>query len=180
MIRITGGKLRGRGVESPPRSKEIRPTTALIRESIFSSLQQRIPGCRFLDLFAGSGIMGIEAISRGADFVLAVDKDARQCQVIRKSYAALGVTQEQGKIIPHDAVALISKPCREEGFDVIFVDPPYGFAKLPAVIEALIANGWVKPEGVIIAEHGSRDPDLSGFTRRDYGDTSVSTRILDR
>lgn len=178
MIRITGGKFRGRSVESPPRSKEIRPTTALIRESVFSSLQQKIPGCRFLDLFSGSGIMGIEAISWGADFVLAVEGDARECQMIRKSYAALGVSQTQGKIIPHEVMALIAKPCREEGFDIVFMDPPYGFARLGELVELVIANGWVNPDGVVMVEHGNRDPDLPGFTRKNFGDTSVSTRTL--
>ncbi len=178
MIKVTSGKFRGRGVDSPPRSREVRPTTALMRESIFNKFQCRLPECRFLDLFAGSGIMGLEALSRGAAFVLAIDLSTEQCRAIRKNYAAVGLTETEAKVVPYDAKSLIAMPCREEAFDLIFIDPPYGFKKLPAIVEDCIRNGWVKPDGVLIVEHGSRDPDLEGFTRKNYGDTSLSFRMM--
>lgn len=177
MIKVTSGKYRGRGIESPPRSKDIRPTTSLIRESIFNKFQAHIPGCRFLDLFAGSGIMGIEALSRGAEFVLAVEGDATQCRAIRKNYATLSIPEAEGKVIPYDVKQLLAMPCREEAFDMIFMDPPYGFRDLPKLVETCLQNGWLKPNGIFIVEHGSRDPNLDGFTRKDYGDTSISIYI---
>ncbi len=176
MIRVSGGRLRGRQIESPPRAKDIRPTTAMIRESLFSRFQKVLPGCRFLDLFAGSGIMGIEALSRGAAFVLAVEADPQQARRIREQYTKLGLAEQEAKIIAHDATALLARPCREEGFDLVFLDPPYGFAKLEVLVRLLEEHGWLKPGASVIVEHGKRDADLPGFVRKDYGDTSVSVR----
>lgn len=176
MIRITGGSLRGRQIDSPPRAKDIRPTTAMIRESLFSRFQSEVPGCRFLDLFAGSGIMGLEALSRGAAFVLAVEGDPQQARLIRTHYEKLGLAEESGKVIAYDVKALLAKPCREEGFDIVFLDPPYGFRNLAQLAAWLPEHGWLRPGGVTVVEHGRRDPDLPGFTRKDYGDTSISIR----
>ncbi|WP_303675032.1 16S rRNA (guanine(966)-N(2))-methyltransferase RsmD [Vampirovibrio chlorellavorus] len=176
MIRVTSGKYRGRSVDSPPRNKEIRPTTSLMRESIFNKLQMQLPGCRFLDLFAGSGIMGLEALSRGADFVLAIEQDSEQCRVIRKNYAHIGLSEKEVKVVPCDALGLMKKPCREAPFDFVFADPPYGFKALPELVEHCQRNGWLKPGGVMIVEHGSRDAELEGFIRKVYGDTAISIR----
>jgi 16S rRNA (guanine966-N2)-methyltransferase len=176
-IRITSGRFRGRGIESPPRSRPIRPTSALIRESVFNRFQDRLESARFLDLFAGSGIMGLEALSRGAAFVLAIESDVRQCRRIRDHFEAFGLTPAQARAIPADAAALLEKFCREEPFDWIFMDPPYGFAALPRLAEQCRANGWIREDGIILVEHGCRDPDLPGFSRRDYGDSSISTLL---
>lgn len=174
MIRVTSGKYRGRSVDSPSRNKQIRPTTSLMRESVFNKLQMQLPGCRFLDLFAGSGIMSLEALSRGADFVLAIEMDPEQCKVIRKNFAHIGLTEKEVKVVPCDALGLMKKPCREEAFDFIFADPPYGFKALPELVAHSRQNGWLKPDGLIIVEHGSRDAELEGFTRKVYGDTAIS------
>lgn len=174
MIRITGGQLRGRTIESPPKSRQVRPTTALIRESVFSRIQYQLPGARFLDLFAGSGIMGLEAISRGAEFVLAIELHPEQSRMIRKSYAALNIPESQGKVVQYDAQKLLLKPCVEEPFDIIFMDPPYGFEALQQLADAIIQNGWLKPEGIILIEHGNREPELLGFARKVYGDSVLS------
>lgn len=178
MIRVSSGKYRGRSVDSPPRSKQIRPTTSLMRESIFNKFQMSMPGCRFLDLFAGSGIMSLEALSRGADFVLAIESDSEQCRVIRKNFSHIGLTDKEVKIVPCDARGLMAKPCREEAFDFVFMDPPYGFKDLPLLVALCRENGWLKPDGVIIVEHGSRAPELIGFTRKCYGDTAISISNL--
>lgn len=179
MIRVTGGKFKGRSVDSPPRNRPVRPTTGLIRESIFNRFQYHLPGCRFLDLFAGSGIMGLEALSRGADFVLAIESDPEQCRLIRKNYLTLGLSESDAKIIAHDVQAVLKRPCNEASFDLIFMDPPYGYVHLATTIQACIEQGWIHPEGVIIVEQGLRDPDLEGFTRKNYGDTSLLIRSFD-
>jgi 16S rRNA (guanine966-N2)-methyltransferase len=174
MIRVSSGKHKGRSVDSPPRGKQIRPTTSLMRESIFNKFQMRLPNCRFLDLFAGSGIMSLEALSRGAAFALAIELDPDQCRVIRKNFAHIGLTEQEVKVVPCDAKGLMQKVCKEEAFDLVFMDPPYGFKALPTLVTLCQSNGWLKPDGVIIVEHGSRDPELVGFTRKLYGDTAIS------
>jgi 16S rRNA (guanine966-N2)-methyltransferase len=178
MIRITGGKFRGRSIASPPRSKDIRPTTSLIRESIFSRIQHEIPDCRFLDLFAGSGIMGLEALSRGAQYVLGVDADATQCRLIRKNYEGLGLPETEAKIITADVKILLTKPCSSEAFDIVFMDPPYGFKNLEQLPQLLQENGWLKPSAVLMIEHGSREADIPGFNRKMFGDSSLSSMSL--
>ena len=165
-------------MDSPPRSKEIRPTAAVMRESIFNRFQFDIPGSRFLDLFAGSGIMGLEALSRGAAFVLSIDSDAEQCKVMRKNFETIGIRENELKVAAQDVVKLLRSPCRKDAFDIVFMDPPYGFSDLSGLVSTCIDNGWVKPTGVLIVEHGIRDEDLPGFTRKNYGDTSISTLLL--
>ncbi|WP_373531640.1 16S rRNA (guanine(966)-N(2))-methyltransferase RsmD [Vampirovibrio sp.] len=179
MIRVSSGKYRGRSVDSPPRSKQIRPTTSLMRESLFNKFQMQLPGCRFLDLFAGSGIMSLEALSRGAAFVLAIEMDTDQCRVIRKNFAHIGLTEAEVKVVPCDAQGLMKKQCRQEPFDFVFMDPPYGFKALPELVTLCYNNGWLKPGGVIIVEHGTRDPELVGFTRKLYGDTAISIKAFE-
>lgn len=176
-IRITGGRFRGRSIESPPRFRPIRPTSALIRESVFNRFQDRLTGARFLDLFAGSGIMSLEALSRGASFALAIESDVRQCRRIADQFKTFGLTAAQARAIPTDVAALLEKPCREEPFDWVFLDPPYGFAALPRLVEQCRTHGWCRDGGVILVEHGCRDPDLPGFSRRDYGDSSLSSLL---
>jgi 16S rRNA (guanine966-N2)-methyltransferase len=150
-----------------------------MRESIFSRFQFDLPGCRFLDLFAGSGIMGLEALSRGASFVLAIEAKPEQCRVMQRNFDAIGISDDELKVSTNDVLRLLATPCRKDPFDFVFLDPPYGFKELSNLVHQCIENGWLKPDGVMIVEHGIRDPDLEGFTRKDYGDTSISimTRI---
>lgn len=122
--------------------------------------------------------MGLEALSRGAAFVLAIEADTEQCRTIRKNYATLGLTETEAKIVPYDARKLMANACREEAFDIVFMDPPYGYKHLPTLVDNCILNGWIKPHGILIVEHGSRDPDLAGFVRKNYGDTSLSFRQM--
>ena len=178
MIRVTGGKFRGRNVDSPPKHKQVRPTTGMMRESLFSRFQFDLPDARFLDLFAGSGIMSLEALSRGAAFVLAVESDEDQCRTMRKNFEKIGITEAEIKVSTNDVKRLLGQVCRKEAFDFVFLDPPYGFKELPALVTQCMQNGWVKPDGVIIVEHGYRDPDLEGFTRKNYGESSVSIRLM--
>lgn len=173
MIRVISGRFRGRGIPSP-RGRQVRPTTAKIRESIFNRLQWRLPDCRFLDLFAGSGIMGLEALSRGAAFTLAVEQDRAQCRSIRNSYEAFGLTEKDAKALTAEVGSFLGQSCRETPFDLIFMDPPYGYTGLAELTQLCLENGWLNDGGVIVIEHATRDPELPGFTRAVYGDTAVS------
>jgi 16S rRNA (guanine966-N2)-methyltransferase len=173
-IRIISGKFRGKGIPSPPRSKPIRPTSSLIRESVFNRFPHRLEGARFLDAFAGSGIMSLEALSRGMSYVLALELETRQCREIRTTFEDFGLTASESAVLCTDARKFLARPCKELPFDWIFMDPPYGFEGLADLVACTLKNGWLKDNGVFIVEHGRRDPDFPDFSRREYGDTSIS------
>ena len=185
MIRIIGGKYKGRTLESPRRSQEVRPTTSITRESVFNRFQQELPGARFLDLFAGSGVMGIEALSRGAESVLIVEKDPAHCRLIRRNYEKIGIPiaePREHKEAPNlllctDVARLVARPCQSAPFDVVFADPPYGWPDLPGLVANLETNHWLTENAVLIIEHGCREPDLpGGFERKTFGISSLSSK----
>jgi len=178
MIRMSAGKFRGRKVPSPPTSLAIRPTTSLMRESFFSRFQHRIGNARFLDLFAGSGIMGLEALSRGAVCLLAVEMRPVQRRTIQSLLLEWGVPQDEARTLCGDVLKITGKPCREAPFDIVFLDPPYGKVDLPPLIEAIQQNGWLAPDGLLVVEHGIRDAELPGMPRYVYGDSVFS--VLDK
>lgn len=175
MLRIIGGRFKGRTLPSPP-GRTVRPTMARIRESLFQRLEAQINSCRFLDLFAGSGIMGLEALSRNAAFLLAVDSNRQQIKHLHEAFETLDIGPDEAKAIVMDACALIKRQNREAPFDVIFVDPPYGKVKLDKVIQDLDTNGWLTPEGLLIVEHERRESIPEGFTSYEFGDTIIAIR----
>jgi 16S rRNA (guanine966-N2)-methyltransferase len=123
--------------------------------------------------------MGLEAISRGASFVLSIEGDKRQCREIQDHFRAFNLSPNEAKAVPVDVNTLLAKPCKEEPFDIVFIDPPYGFETLAQLPDLCIQNGWVRPNGILIVEHGIRDADIPNFSRRDYGDSSISVLVLD-
>ena len=145
-MRIVGGKYRSRVLSSFDGDK-IRPTADKVRESLFNILQNRIVGCRFLDLFCGTGAMGIEALSRGADEVVFNDKARSSIELVKKNLSALKIT-EGFKIYNLDAVAYASSVTTP--FDIVYIDPPYkeglGDSAIAAAVNA------IKDDGVIIFE----------------------------
>lgn len=173
-IRITGGLLRGRNIESPD-SMKTRPTASRTREALFNILQG-VEGFHMLDLFAGSGIMGLEAISRGAASVTAVELARPQVRMIERSYKAVGVFDKL-KLLETNVLTLKKEVlCAEEGFDLIYADPPFkdmDYPDLRPFIE------WLNPGGVAVFEAPSRKlPDwateegFQGQVRR-YGESSL-------
>lgn len=177
MLRITGGKYRNRNVEKP-KNRELRPTTSLVRESVFNQLQTKIVDARFLDCFAGTGLMGLEALSRGAKFVLALDSNKTHCRIAQKNFEQFGLTDDVANAVNKDAVEVFSKRNKREPFDIAYVDPPYGFGGMESFIDKLIANGWLTADGIIFVEQGIRDTALDGFEHREYGDTRLSIKRL--
>lgn len=172
MIRITGGTLHGQVIASP-KDKAVRPTTGMVRESLFSMLQTYLPGSRFLDLFAGSGLMGIEAVSRGTGFVLAIEQNREHVRLIQSNYQKLKIGIEKAKVVPLDVFRFVERQNKEEAFDIVFADPPYGLPNINRIIGHLKENGWVKPEGIIIIENSSREACPEGFSIKPYGDTAL-------
>jgi 16S rRNA (guanine966-N2)-methyltransferase len=182
-MRIVGGDLRGRTLVAP-RSSAIRPTTDRTREAIFNVITHRRPGklegARVLDLFAGTGALGIEALSRGAAMCLFVEDAAEARGLIRDNVEALGLTGRT-KIFRRDATSL-GKVGTMQPFDIVFADPPYGKGLGELALASAIEGGWLAPEALVVLEETAdvrfvAPKGLSVADERDYGDTVI--RFLD-
>ena len=175
-IRITGGDLRGRMVPSPP-SMKTRPTGSRTREALFNILQS-VDGFRMLDLFAGSGIMGIEALSRGASHVVAVEMAHSQARLLLQGYKALSL-ESKLTLLEKNALSLDKDSlCASEGFDLIYADPPFKDMDYPDLRPYW---EWLNPGGVAVFEAPSRnlpvwvkEADGAGTVQvRRYGESSL-------
>ncbi len=172
-MRIIAGSARGRQLKTPRGSETTRPTTDKVREAIFGALQFEIPQSRVLDLFAGSGAMGIEALSRGADFAVFVDADRAAAALVRENLKELGM-QEQAQVLQMDyssALRVLREP-----FDFIFLDPPYHAGLYQPAIDAVIELGLLAPGGKIVAEHEEDAVFDRRYVQKEkkYGRTRVS------
>src|SRR6516162_1463108 len=175
-MRIVGGRLKGRVLKAPS-SRAIRPTSERLRESIFDILEHRFPGqiegARVVDLFAGSGALGVEALSRGARFALFVDNGAEARALLRANVEALalgGVT----RIWRADAARLGSAPAGGP-FALAFLDPPYGQNLANPALVALIEGGWLEPGALCVVEEAANAKivaprGLAAIAERTYGD----------
>jgi 16S rRNA (guanine966-N2)-methyltransferase len=166
LVRIVGGRLRGRVLQGPG-SNAIRPTSDRLRETLFNilahSYDNPAEGARVIDLFAGTGAMGIEALSRGAGFALFVDERAEACAIVRANVEALGLAAE-AHILRRDARKLGTAP-DEERFKLVFLDPPYDKGFVAPALKALRDGGWLDKHAlVVIEERAGADMNLpEGF-----------------
>jgi 16S rRNA (guanine966-N2)-methyltransferase len=179
-MRIVGGRYKGRAL-SAPASRAIRPTSDRLRESIFDILEHRFPGeiegARVVDLFAGSGALAIEALSRGARFALFVDSGAEARALIRanvEAFALGGVT----RIWRADATRLGSAPTGGP-FALAFVDPPYAKGLAGPALAALIEGRWLEPDALVVVEETAKaeiaaPAGLTSVDERTYGDTRIA------
>lgn len=177
MTRIVAGSAGGRRLRVPPRGT--RPTSERVREALFSALDAggELAGARVLDLYAGSGALGLEALSRGAADALFVESDRRAAEILRANVAALGLggRVRQGKV---EVVAAEDAPMP---FDVVLADPPYAVssAELGTVLASLARGGWVTGGSLLVIERAQRDgePDWPAGYRvlraKTYGDTAL-------
>jgi 16S rRNA (guanine966-N2)-methyltransferase len=175
-MRVTGGDLKGRLLKSPD-SKAVRPTTDMVRGAIFSLLGQE-GGARVLDLFAGTGALGIEALSRGADWVDFVDQRPQSCAIINTNLRALGLAECAHVYTTTVAGAL---GFLADSYDLVFLDPPYAqAAELIAVLERLAGLAILTADVRVVVCHSAREPlgehlgTLVQFKDRRYGDTAVT------
>jgi 16S rRNA (guanine966-N2)-methyltransferase len=176
-MRVVGGRLSGRHLASPS-SQAIRPTADRLRESVFNILVHAygdpITGARVLDLFAGTGALGIEAISRGAAFALFVDNGAEARALLRNNVEALGLGGVT-KVFRRDATDL--GPAHPvEPFSLVFLDPPYGKGLAEKALCSLRDGGWLTPEGLLVVEEAKAagfivPEDFAQLERRSYDDT---------
>jgi 16S rRNA (guanine966-N2)-methyltransferase len=177
-MRIVGGRLRGRALAAP-KSQAIRPTADRLRESLFNMLAHGygdpVTGARVLDLFAGTGALGLEAISRGAAFALFVDDGAEARALMRGNVESLGLGGVT-RIFRRDATKLgAAHPV--EPFSLAFLDPPYGKGLAEQALASARAGGWLLPDALIVVEEATgtfRAPDgFEEIERRAYDDTEL-------
>ncbi|GHV01912.1 ribosomal RNA small subunit methyltransferase D [Clostridia bacterium] len=155
-MRIIGGEYRGRKV-AWPNDSGVRPTPDRIRENIFNILRERIPGARVLDLFAGSGLLGLEFLSRGAACVTFSDKSSDRVRGIRKALADFKTPPEKFRVIHGDCFYVL-RLLREEKFDIIYIDPPYREGLYDPVLKEVFSNGMLAEGGLAVAEHSAECP----------------------
>ena len=169
-MKITGGKYNGRTIKAPD-EKIVRPTLSKVRMSVFNvlfSLLGDFENKTFLDMFGGSGIMGLEAVSRGFNWVVTFEKNKNVADIIKSNYSALDLTPD---IQIGDALRLYSK-CNED-FDVIYVDPPYMSGIYDEVLKSVKAKGT---DAIVVLEHVG-ELDFTGFKlikQKKYGDKYLS------
>lgn len=177
-MRIVGGAFSGRALATP-RSMNIRPTSDRTREAVFNVLAHRFgqpEGARVLDLFAGTGALGIEALSRGAAHCLFIEESAEGRGLIRDNVEAFGL-QGRTKIFRRDATRL-GDAGTIQPFDLVFADPPYGKGLGERALKAARDGGWLKANALCVVEEAAAAdaPSVSGFRledARDYGDTTI-------
>lgn len=175
-MRIVAGSHRGRPLEAPADAR-IRPTSDRIRESLFNILDHKLGGFagkRVLDGFAGTGALGLEALSRGAAFALFIDKDRDALALARRNAVSLDLAAKADF-----RLADITRPPQAaQQFDLVLLDPPYGKGLAAAALGALAAAGWLAPDAVAVIEADRSQPEIvpDGFgilDSRDYGRTKI-------
>jgi 16S rRNA (guanine966-N2)-methyltransferase len=183
MTRIIAGAARGRRLTVP--AAGTRPTTDRVRESLFAALGARLgawTGRHVLDLYAGSGALGLEGLSRGAAHVLLVERDRRAATVARSNVAAVALPG--AVVVVADVARLAAAPPAGPArppYDVVLADPPYDVpaASVATVLAGLVEHGWLAPEAWVVVERGARDPAspwpdvLRADGERRYGETAL-------
>ncbi|MGO4704765.1 16S rRNA (guanine(966)-N(2))-methyltransferase RsmD [Microvirga sp. 2MCAF38] len=178
-MRIVGGRWRGRSLAGPT-SDAIRPTSDRLREALFNILQHGyddpITGARVMDLFAGTGAMGLEALSRGASFALLVDDGAEARGLIRENVEAVGAGGAT-RLFRRDATRM-GEAAPNAPFSLVFCDPPYGKDLAPKALKSCAEGGWLTPDALVVVEEarGAVFALPEGFEeieRRDYGETTI-------
>jgi 16S rRNA (guanine966-N2)-methyltransferase len=154
-MRVIAGKYRGRNLKSPP-SLEVRPTSDRLRETLFNVIARRIEAARFLDLCAGSGAIGIEALSRGAAHVTFVDRSRKMCGLVEANLDLCRVPEQETEVVQAEASDFVSRSvtANKQPWDVVFFDPPYANDYLK-VLNALggQAKKLLTADGLVIVEH---------------------------
>ena len=156
MMRIITG--RARGIQLVTLEGDMtRPTSERAKMAIFSSLQFELEGRRVLDLFAGSGQMGLEAVSRGADHAVLVDQSKDAVKIIQKNAEKTRLA-EDCTVICSDFAEFLRQRRGKEPFDIIFIDPPYAMKACKAAVETILENRLLKPHGILVLESAEPDP----------------------
>ena len=180
-MRIVAGRWRGRTLRAP-KGQSVRPTLDRVREAVFSILGGRVAGRAVLDLFAGTGAMALEALSRGASSAVLVEADPRVFEVLRRNVESLGAEGAEALLLDYRRAVRVLRAQRKR-FDLVFLDPPYGKGLGTAAAGELVRAGLLAPGAVVVAEEAVRFPDdpfPEGWevaADRRYGDTRI--RVFD-
>ena len=180
-MRISGGSRRGQSLVRM-RGGRIRPSAEKLRQALFNRLAAQrckpdLNGCRVLDVFAGSGVLGFEALSRGADFVLFLDQNRCALATIRANAARLGL-RDAHMLRHRDATRIGKRPDDMAAFDVILLDPPYGKGLAEKALARLAAGGWFAENAIIVVEEAAGaafmpPPGMRLLAQRRYGDSRL-------
>lgn len=157
-MRIISGKYRGKKLLSP-KDERVRPTTDMVKENVFNLLPRDFQTLTFLDLFAGSGAIGIEAISRGAKRVVFVDRDRESMEYVRRNLTLIG---EKAETMTSDYLSAISK-LKGSKFDIIYIDAPYNMMIIDEVLTAVKANALISDNGLVVYESLAKTNQKSGL-----------------
>ena len=178
-LRVIGGLLKGRRIGTLP-GGAIRPTGDRVREALFDILGRRIEGAAFLDVYAGTGAIGIEALSRGAAEAVFIENDPAAADLIRANLWLVGAAGTRGRVVARDlprAASLLESEGRL--FDLIYLDPPYAGGELERGLRIAGGSGLLAPAGIVIAEHEARTAPpscatLSAYRTARYGRAALS------
>jgi 16S rRNA (guanine966-N2)-methyltransferase len=177
-VRIIAGIAKSRRLKSVP-GRQVRPTSDRVKESLFSILGDKVFDARVLDLFAGTGNLGLESLSRGAKFALFVDNDSRSIKVIKENITALGFEQLT-QVVIGNSPEVLREIQLQSAFDLVFLDPPYSQGLEVPTIEALTQLNLVNENAVIIIEHHKKTEmpeeiqELKRVRQQKYGDTIIT------
>lgn len=171
-MRIIAGRWRGHTISAPP-GRGTRPTTDRVREAWMSALQLELPGSRVLDLFAGSGALGLEALSRGAAHVTFVERSIGAIRALRGNLEKLNASEEEVEVVRGDALVYVVR-VQTRTFDLALADPPYGTGAAAAIAKLFLRRPFAT---ALWIEHRSdeRLPDAPGARTRRYGDTALTS-----
>jgi 16S rRNA (guanine(966)-N(2))-methyltransferase RsmD len=177
-LRVISGRLKGKKLFAL-KDLSLRPTSDRVKEAIFDLLQKFPPGERVLDLFAGTGGLGIEALSRGALKAVFVEESPRSAEVLRRNIEACQVRDQAEVLIREVEAGLKVLEERRGSFDLIFLDPPYGKGLACRTLQALAQSSLLSPDALIVAEHSPNEdlasiPSLERIDWRKYGGTEIS------
>ena len=181
-MKVIAGSAKGRELKYPklPKSKRLRPLTGRAKEALFNILVHKNPDARFLDLFAGTGSVGIEALSRGAKLAIFVEHDRKIAETLRENLEMTGFT-DQSEVHCLDVIKALQFLAKEQRvFDIIFIGAPYGSPLLDEALKEIGASGLVEKGGVVVAEHSDRDATADSYGKisrardAEYGDTVLS------
>jgi 16S rRNA (guanine966-N2)-methyltransferase len=175
-MRVIAGHLGGRRLKAP-RGRTTRPTSDRVREALFALLGE-VGGASVLDLFAGTGGLGIEALSRGASRAVFVERDAGAVRTLKANLAALGIQEADAEVRRADALgALRTARARKETYDLVFIDPPYSQARAWGPELSAVLPSLLRPSARVVVESDRRAPLQRGLEialQRRYGDTSIT------
>lgn len=179
MVRVIGGRLRGKKLHSVP-GMRTRPTANRVRESVFNILAAEVKGMKVLDLFAGTGVLGLEALSRGAKYAVLVDYHRQALSVIRRNIASCGL-DDAARVLRCDLRRDVNwQSAFGEGFQLVFMDPPYNRGFVNSTLACLHTSQLLEKDAIVTVEHSPQEPigdDVSPFVLKDqrkYGKTLVS------